>query len=187
MADTKTVLPDAEERMKKALDVLQRDLATIRTGRANPALIDHVKVDYYGTPTPINQVATVSVADARQIMIQPWDRQTLGLIEKAIMKSDLGITPSNDGTVIRLNIPALTEDRRRDLVKQVKKKIEDSKVALRNVRRDVADHLKGMEKNKEISEDEQRRTSEQLQKVTDRFIADADKIGHAKEAELLEL
>lgn len=187
MAEPKTILADAEGRMRKAIEALQRELASIRTGRANPALVDHVRVDYHGSPTPISQVATISVPEPRQLVIQPWDRQSLGAIERALMKSDLGLMPTNDGSVIRLHIPQLTDQRRRDLVKQVKRKVEDGKVALRNVRRDAADGLKSLEKNKEISEDEHRRGGEQLQKVTDRYIADTERVGQAKEAELMEI
>lgn len=187
MADSKTVLASAEDRMKKTIEALRRELATIRTGRANPALVDHVRVDYYGNLTPISQMASVSAPDARQIVIQPWDKGTLTAIEKAIQKSDLGLTPNNDGLVIRLMIPQLTADRRKDLVKGVKKKVEDGKVALRNVRRDAGDELKTLEKNKVIAEDEQRRVAEQLQKLTDRYIVEVDSVGRTKEQELLEV
>jgi ribosome recycling factor len=187
MADAKAVLSSAEDRMKKSIEALRRELATIRTGRANPALVDHVRVDYYGTPTPISQMANVSAPDARQLVIQPGDRSTLSAIEKAIQKSDLGLTPNNDGTVIRLMIPQLTAERRKDLVKNVKKKVEEGKVALRNVRRDAGDEMKGMEKNKELAEDEHRRLADQLQKLTDRYIGEVDKVGASKEQELMEV
>ncbi|MCX6023346.1 MAG: ribosome recycling factor [Chloroflexi bacterium] len=187
MADAKSVLSSAEERMGKTIEALRRELASIRTGRANPALVDHLRVDYYGTPTPISQVASITAPDARQLLIQPWDRGVLSAIEKAIQKSDLGIMPNNDGSVIRLALPQLTADRRKDLVKGVKKKAEEGKIALRNVRRDAGDELKSLEKSKDISEDEQRRLAEQLQKVTDRFIIEADRVGAAKEQELLEV
>lgn len=187
MADAKAVLASAEDRMKKTIEALRRELATIRTGRANPALVDHVRVDYYGTPTPISQMASVSAPDARQLLISPWDRSTLSAIERAIQKSDLGLMPSNDGTVIRLQIPQLTAERRKDLVKSVKKKVEEGKVALRNVRRDASDELKSMEKNKQLAEDEHRRLADQLQKLTDRYIGEVEKVGQSKEQELMEV
>jgi ribosome recycling factor len=180
-------LTDAEERMKKAAEALKRELATIRTGRAQTSLVDHLRVDYYGTPTPLNQLATVSAPEARLLTIQPWDRQALTAIEKAIQKSDLGLNPSNDGHVIRLVIPQLTEDRRRELVKLVHRRVEDGRVAARNVRRDCLEHLRRMEKDKEISEDDDRKAQERLQKLTDQYIKDIDEIGHQKEEELLEV
>jgi ribosome recycling factor len=180
-------LTDAEERMKKAVEALKRELATIRTGRAQPSLVDHLRVDYYGTPTPQNQLATVSAPEARLLTIQPWDRQALTAIEKAIQKSDLGLNPSNDGQLIRLVIPQLTEDRRRELVKLVHRRVEDGRVAVRNVRRDCLEHLRRMEKDKEISEDDDRKAQERLQKLTDQYIKDIDETGHKKEEELLEV
>ncbi len=178
---------DADRRMQKAIEVLKQDLAAIRTGRASAALVDRITVDYYGTPTPVNQVATISVPEARLLVIQPWDRKMLVDIEKAIQKSDLGINPSNDGQVIRLAIPALNEERRRDMVKNVHKKLDEHKVAIRNIRRDAHDKLRDREKKKEISEDELKRSTERLQKLTDRFIEEMDKIGKAKELEILEV
>jgi len=178
---------DADRRMQKAIDVLKQDLAAIRTGRASSALIDRITVDYYGTPTPISQVATISVPDARLLVIQPWDRKTLVDIEKAIQKSDLGINPSNDGQVIRLAIPPMNEERRREMVKTVHKKLDEHKVAVRNVRRDAHDKLRDREKKKELSEDELKRSTERLQKLTDRFIDEMDKIGKSKELEILEV
>jgi ribosome recycling factor len=180
-------LTDAEERMKKAVEALKRELATIRTGRAQPSLVDHLRVDYYGTPTPLNQLATVSAPEARLLTIQPWDRQALTAIEKAIQKSDLGLNPSNDGHVIRLVIPQLTEDRRRELVKLVHRRVEDGRVAARNVRRDCLENLRRMEKDREISEDDERKAQERLQKLTDQYIKDIDEVGHQKEEELLEV
>lgn len=178
---------DADRRMQRAIDVLRQDLAAIRTGRASAALVDRITVDYYGTPTPVNQVATISVPDARMLTIQPWDRKMLVDIEKAIQKSDLGINPSNDGQMIRLAIPPLTEERRRDMVKTVHKKLDEHKVAIRNIRRDAHDKLRDREKKKEISEDELKRSTERLQKLTDRFIDEMEKIGKTKEQEILEV
>ncbi|HEY3994136.1 MAG TPA: ribosome recycling factor [Ktedonobacteraceae bacterium] len=178
---------DADRRMQKAIEALKQDLTAIRTGRASSALVDRITVDYYGTPTPISQVATVSVPEARLLVIQPWDRKQLGDIEKAIQKSDLGINPSNDGQVIRLAIPPLNEERRREMVKTVHKKLDEHKVAIRNVRRDAHDKLREREKKKEISEDELKRSTERLQKLTDRFIDEMDKIGKSKEQEILEV
>jgi ribosome recycling factor len=180
-------LADAEERMGKAVDALRRELATVRTGRASPGLVDHLRVDYFGTPTPLKQLASIAIPEARMITIQPWDKSSLGLIEKAIQKSDLGLNPTNDGQIIRLIIPQLTEERRRDLVKVVHRKVEDGRVAIRNVRRDAHEMLRELLREKELSEDEERRAQEQLQKVTDRFIAEAEKVGQQKEHELLEV
>jgi len=181
------IFEDAERRMHKAVDALRQDLAAIRTGRASSALIERIQIDYYGTLTPINQVATISVPDARQLLIQPWDRKLLTDIEKAIQKSDLGINPNNDGQVIRLNVPPLNEERRRDMVKTLHKKLDEHKVAIRNVRRDAQDKLRDREKKKEITEDEHRRSNERLQKLTDRFIDEMDKVGKTKELEILEV
>ncbi len=181
------IFTDADRRMQKAIEALKQDLTAIRTGRASSALVERINVDYYGTPTPVNQVATISVPDARLLVIQPWDRKLLADIEKAIQKSDLGINPSNDGQVIRLAIPPLNEERRRDMVKSVHKKLDEHKVAVRNVRRDVHDKLRDREKKKEISEDELKRSTERLQKLTDRFIDDMEKVGKAKEQEILEV
>jgi len=178
-------LADAKSRMSKAVEALKRELAAIRTGRANPALVDHIRVDYYGTLTPLNQLASVHIPEARVIVIQPWDRQALSAIEKAIQRSDIGINPSNDGQVIRLVLPQLTEERRRDLTKLVRKRVEEGRVAVRNIRRDVADELRSLERSKEISEDAYRHALEQLQKLTDNFIADIDRLGQEKEAEVM--
>lgn len=178
---------DAERRMQKAVEALRQDLAAIRTGRASAGLLERIQVDYYGAPTPINQVATISVPEARLLVIQPWDRKMLTDIEKAIQKSDLGINPNNDGQVIRLSIPPLNEERRRDMVKTLHKKLDEHKVAIRNVRRDVHDKLRDREKKKEISEDELKRSTERLQKLTDRFIDEMDAIGKTKEKEILEV
>jgi ribosome recycling factor len=177
----------ARERMTKTEDALKRELASIRTGRANPSLVDHVRVDYYGSPTPINQLATISAPEARLLTIQPWDRKALAPIEKAIQKSDLGLTPQNDGAVIRLVIPQLSDQRRKELTKLVQRRLEEARVAVRNIRRDGQEELKKLEKSKEISEDEHRRAAEQLQKQTDQMIAELDRLGQQKEAELLEV
>ena len=181
------LLGDAERRMQKAVDALKQDLAAIRTGRASSALVERIQVDYYGTPTPINQVATISVPEARMIVIQPWDRKMLTDIEKAIQKSDLGINPNSDGQVIRLNIPPMSEERRRDLAKTLHKKLDEHKVAVRNIRRDVQDKLRDREKKKEIPEDELKRNADKLQKLTDRYIDEMDKVGKSKEQEIMEV
>ena len=178
---------DAEQRMGKAVDALKRELSTVRTGRANPALLEHLRVDYYGTPTPLQQLATVMVPEARMLTIQPWDKGSMEAIEKAIQRSDLGLTPSNDGEIIRLVIPQLTEDRRKELVRVVHKKVEDARVAIRNVRRDAHEMLRDLQREKEISEDDEKRAQERLQKITDRFVAKADATGEEKEQELLEV
>jgi ribosome recycling factor len=180
-------LADAEQRMGKAVEALSRELATIRTGRARPALVEHLRVDYYGTPTPLNQLATIAAPEPRLLTIQPWDRSSLGPIERAIQMSDLGLNPTNDGAIIRLAIPQLTEERRRDLVKLVHRRVEDGRVAVRNVRRDCLEELRRLQREKEVSEDEERRAQEQLQKLTDRFVADAEQTGVEKEQELLEV
>ena len=178
---------DAERRMQKAVESLRQDIAALRTGRASSALVERITVDYYGTPTPINQVASISVPEARLLVIQPWDRKMLTDIEKAIQKSDLGINPNNDGQVIRLAIPPLNEERRRDMVKTLHKKLDEHKVAIRNVRRDAQDKLRDREKKKEVSEDELKRSTERLQKLTDRYIDEMDRVGKAKELEILEV
>ncbi len=180
-------MKDGEERMVKAIDALRRELATIRTGRANPALVEDLRVDYYGTPTPLKQLASVGVPEARLLTIQPWDKGSLGAIEKAIQKSDLGLNPTNDGTIIRLAIPQLTEERRKELVRVVHKKVEEGRVAVRNIRRDAHAMLRELLHEKEISEDQERNAQEELQKLTDRFVAEVDKVGKEKEHELLEV
>jgi ribosome recycling factor len=181
------ILPSARERMTKAVDALRRDLAAIRTGRASVGLVDHIRVDYHGTPMPINQLATVGVPEPRLLTIQPWDRTALGMIEKALQKSDIGIQPTNDGSMIRLVMPQLNEQRRKELVKMVQKRVEEGRVAVRNVRRDVHDEIRKAEKAHETSEDDARRQTEQLQKLTDQFIADMERVGKEKEAELMEV
>jgi ribosome recycling factor len=180
-------LKSAEHRMQSAVTALDREMNTVRTGRARPSLVEALKIDYYGTPTPLNQVAAINAPEPRMITIQPWDKTQLGTIEKAIQKSDLGLTPTNDGNIIRLAIPALTEDRRKELVKVVHKKAEDGRVAVRNVRRDSLEELRKLQHDKEISDDDERRAQERLQKLTDKYVAEIDKHGHAKEQELLEV
>ena len=180
-------LAEAERRMKNAVSVLQRELDSIRTGRARPALVEQLKVDYYDSTLPLNQLATITAPEPRLITIQPWDRQALGAIEKAIQKSDLGLNPINDGHSIRLAIPQLTEERRKELVKVVHKKVEEGRVAVRNVRRHSVEEIRLLDKEKKVSEDEDRRAQEQLQKLTDRYIQEIDKLGKEKEAELLEI
>lgn len=173
--------------MQKTVDILSRDLATIRTGRATPALVEHLKVDYHGISTPLNQLASISVPEAKMILIQPWDRSSIRSIEKAILTSDLGFNPINDGNVIRIIVPPLTEERRKELIKLVRKRLEEARVALRNVRREAIDHLREAERNKEISQDQHVRASEQIQKLTESFIEKVNSIGQAKEAEILEI
>ncbi|QUW21870.1 ribosome recycling factor [Sporosarcina sp. Marseille-Q4063] len=181
------VLNQAKERMDNAIGAFSRELASIRAGRANASLLDRITVDYYGAPTPLNQMAGISVPEARLLAIQPYDKTTLGDIEKAIMKSDIGITPSNDGTIIRLAIPALTEERRRDIVRTVKKEAEESKVVIRNVRRDANEEFKKLERNAEITEDELHRNGDEIQKLTDSYIKKIDDLAKAKEDEIMEI
>ncbi|MFF2014804.1 MULTISPECIES: ribosome recycling factor [Bacillales] len=181
-----TIKKNAEERMEKAILSLKRDLATLRAGRASTALLDRIQVEYYGAPTPVNQLANISTPDSRTLLIQPWDKSSLSDIERAIMKSDLGLTPANDGTIIRLSIPPLTEERRAELVKFTKRFGEDAKVAIRNIRRDANDDIKKLEKNG-ISEDESHGHQEDIQKATDKFIAEVDKVLLSKEKEIMEV
>ena len=181
------VLLDGEVRMEKALEVLGRDLNSLRTGRATPALLENVTVDYYDTPTPLNQIATISAPEARLIVIQPWDKQSIKDIERSLQKSEMGFNPSNDGSVIRLPIAPLTQERRRDLVKVLKRKVEDGKIAVRNVRRDTIEQLRAMEKNKQISQDENRRAQDQIQKVTDSFVGKMDQVSSDKESEIMQV
>jgi ribosome recycling factor len=173
--------------MGKTVEALQIELRTIRTGRASPALVERLPVDYYGAPTPLNHLAGISVPEPRMLLIRPWDRNSMGLIEKAILKSDLGLTPNNDGQVIRLIIPQLTEERRRDLSRMVAKRVEEARVACRNIRRDAIELLRDLEKEKLISEDELFEGRDQTQEVTDEFIKQIDEIGKAKEAEIMEV
>lgn len=173
--------------MRASVEGLRMELASIRTGHATPALIEHIKVDYAGVPTPLNQIAGISAPAARLLVIQPWDRSTIPNIEKAILKSELGLNPASDGNLIRLNLPPLSEERRQELIKIVRKRVEERKIAIRNQRRDAMSELKGLEKSKEMSQDEHKRAQNQLQKVTDGFIADIDQIARDKEAELMEV
>ena len=186
MSTTAEVLQNAEERMKKALAALHKELQTVRTGRANPQMLDRIEVDYYGTMTPLKSMANISTPDGRSLTVQPYDKSSLKAIEQAIHKSDLGINPNSDGSVIRINIPQLTEERRKEMTKMVKKIGEESRVAIRNIRRDSDQELKKM-KGKEISEDEIKRQEEALQKLTDRNVKDIDKVIHDKEAEVMEV
>lgn len=183
----KEILAGHEDRMKKALDSLRKEYGSLRAGRATPALLEKVAVDYYGTPTPVNQVANVSVPEPRMIVIQPWEKTMLATIEKAILKSDLGLTPSNDGSVIRLSIPQLTKERRTELAKVIHKKAEESRVAVRNLRRDANDAVKKLEKEKAISEDEAKKAQDDMQKLTDKYIKEVDQIMTAKEKEIMEV
>ncbi len=181
------ILASHEERMEKSLEALKREFASLRAGRATPSLLDKVMVDYYGTPTPVNQVAKVSVPEPRMIVIQPWEKTILHDIEKAIMKSDLGLSPNSDGTAIRLAIPQLTQERRQEIVKTVNKKAEEAKVALRNLRRDGNDAVKKLEKAKEITEDESKKGQESMQKLVDKYIKLVDTARSAKEKEVMEV
>jgi len=180
-------IQDAQRRMQKAVEAAQHDFSTIRTGRANPIVLDNLKVDYYGTPTPINQLASISVPEPRQLMITPWDRTIINTILKAIQGSDIGLTPMSDGIVIRMNVPPLTEERRRELIKQLHKKSEDHKVAVRNIRRDANEHIKNKRKNSEITEDDEKRAQDEMQKLTDKYITEIDKLASLKETELKEV
>lgn len=183
----KDILNDAETRMRGAISVLHDDLAAIRTGRASPALVERLQVEYYGTPTPLQQLASISVPEPRSLMIKPFDSSTMKTIEKAILASDLGLTPNNDGKSIHLNLPPLTEERRRDLVKHMHHRLEESRIAVRNIRRDAQNDMREFEKEKLISEDELKRGEEDLQKLTDRFIEEVAEQGRKKEAEIMEV
>lgn len=177
----------AERKMSRAVEALQHDLSAVRTGRASPALLEKVHVDYYGAPTPLNAVATINVPEPRLLVIQPWDKKMLPVIEKAIQKSDLGLTPNSDGTVVRLSIPALNEERRRDLVKQVHKRVEEARVAVRNCRREAIEDLRKAERDKQVTEDDVKRAQDRLQKLTDGFIGQVDDVGRRKESEVMEI
>lgn len=185
--DIETILLDAEDRMEKAMSAREREFAKLRTGRASTSLVDGIKADYYGTPTPISQMASVAVPDSRTITIQPWDKGGIAVVEKAILKSDLGLTPVNDGKIIRISIPPLTEERRKELVKVSRKYGEEAKVAVRNVRRDANDSLKKLEKDKTITEDEQKKAEADVQKLTDKFVGEVDKKCAAKEKEIMDI
>ncbi|GHU94688.1 ribosome-recycling factor [Deltaproteobacteria bacterium] len=185
--DTDTTLLDAEERMEKALTALTRDFGKLRTGRASTTLVEGIKADYYGTPTLIGQMASIAVPDSRTLTIQPWDKGGMAAVEKAVLQSDLGLTPVNDGKIIRIVIPPLTEERRKELVKVARKYSEDAKVAVRNVRRDANDSLKKLEKDKMITEDDLKKATDDVQKLTDKFVAEVDKKCVAKEKEIMDI
>ncbi len=181
------VMQTARDKMGKSIEFLKNELAGLRTGRANPSLVEHLKVDYMGTPMPVQHLANVAAPEAGLLLIQPWDKNAIDPIEKAIMKSDLGLTPTSDGSVIRIMVPPLSEERRRDIIKLVAKRVEDARVAIRNLRRDSLEELKKLEREKDISQDEQKRAQGQIQKITDSFIAQADQTGQGKQAELAEV
>jgi ribosome recycling factor len=187
MGITSSFYSEAEEKMRKTIENLKKDFLRIRTGRASPALLDGIKVDYYGTPVPVSQTAAISIPDARLIMIQPWEKNMLGPIEKAIQAANLGLNPQNDGNVIRIPIPPLSEERRAELFKQCKKISEDSKVAIRNIRRDANDKVKKAEKDKQITQDESKKSLDEMQKLTDKYIKIIDDMLSAKEKEIMEL
>jgi ribosome recycling factor len=181
------VLAEAERKMGQSIEAMRRDISTLRTGRATPALIEDLSVDYYGTATPLKQIASISAADARAIMVQPWDKQALRDIERSLTQSEMGFNPSNDGNVITVPIPPLTRERRQEMVKLLKRKSEDSKVAVRNVRRDGVESLRRMERDKSISQDENRRSQETLQKTTDAHVKSIDEVAATKEAEIMQV
>ncbi|MFC1914308.1 ribosome recycling factor [Chloroflexota bacterium] len=180
------VLKHAEEKMQASLKAFRSELVTVRTGHATPGLIEHVKAEYAGVPTPLNQLASISAPEARLLVVHPWDRSSIMSIEKAILKSDLGLNPANDGSVIRIGIPPLSEERRQELIKVVWRRVEERKVVVRNFRHEAMDELRKLEKNKEISQDDQKRAQEQLQNITDRMIDEIDKMGQDKKTELME-
>ena len=181
------ILRNIEEKMQASIEVLKRELATIRTGHATPSLIEHIKVEYTGIPTPLNQMASISAPGVRLLVIQPWDKGSIHSIEKTILKSDLGLNPVSDGSVIRISIPPLSEERRQELIKVARGRTEKEKIVIRNLRREAMDELKGLEKNKDISQDELKRALDQLQKLTDSFIADAEQAERDKKVELTEI
>ena len=181
------VLANTSARMDKTLDVFSRELSTIRTSRASPALVENLMVDYYGVPTPLNQMASVTAPEASLVTIQPWDKGALPSIERSLLKSEIGLNPSNDGNIIRIPIPPLTQERRLDLVKLLKRKAEDGKIAVRNIRRDALEQLRKMERDKQISQDDNRRAQERLQKVTDSHVSQADQISSSKEEEIMQV
>jgi ribosome recycling factor len=180
-----TVLKDTEVRMQKSIDAFKHEISKLRTGRAHPSLLEHIRVDYYGTETPLSQVSNITIGDARTLIITPWEKRMIQLIEKAIMTSDLGLNPATSGEIIRVPLPALTEERRRDLTKIVRNEAETARVSIRNVRRDANNMLKDALKNKEIAEDEERRLTDSVQKLTDKFIAEVDHLLAAKETDLM--
>ena len=187
MTTLQEILAETNARMQKSLEALEREINSVRTGRANPALVEDLAVDYFGEPTPLRQLASISVPESRVLLVQPWDKRSLANVEKSILRSDLGLVPNNDGTVIRITIPTLTEERRRDLVKLVGRKVEEAHVAVRNIRRDSLQGLRDMEKEKALSKDEGRRAQEQLQQVTDAYIGRMDALRQQKEAEVMEV
>ena len=180
------IFEEGNRRKTGAIDSLKKDMGTVRTGRPHPSILDSIFVDYYGTSTPLNQLASISVAEGNQLVIQPWDSQSLNPIEKAILGSDIGLNPISDGNLIRLLVPQLTEERRKELVRMVRKYVEGGKVGVRNIRRDLLEKFRGLEKNKEISQDESRRAQDQLQKMTDRYVGQMDGLGAEKEKEVME-
>lgn len=185
----KDVLTDSEQRMKGVIEATKRDFAAVRTGRANTGILDRVVVDYYGTPTPLNQMANISAPDPRMLLIQPWDKSQIAAVEKAVLKADLGLNPSNDGSVVRLSIPQLTEERRKELVKLVRKETEEKRVAVRNIRRDANEAIKSLEKDSAnaISEDDAKKGLDDVQKLTDQYIRDVDSLLEIKEKEIMEI
>lgn len=183
----KDVLLETEDKMKKTIEVLRRDYSTLRAGRANPSILDRVTVDYYGTPTPINQLANVSAPEPRLLTVQPWDKSVVPAVEKAILKSDLGLNPSSDGSVIRILIPQLTQERRNELVKVIRKKAEETRVSIRNIRREVNEKVKALEKAKTATEDESKKAQDDIQKATDKYIKETDHVLEAKEKEIMEV
>jgi len=183
----KELLKETELHMQKTVEATKKELQAVRTGRANSSILDRVVVEYYGTPTPLNQLAAISVPDSHSLVVQPWDKTVLSAVEKAILKADLGLNPVNDGTVIRLPVPQLTEERRKELVKVVKKEAEENRIIIRNLRRDSNDKLKALEKDGKITEDEGKRAHDDTQKLTDRFIAEIDKLLETKEKEIMEV
>ena len=183
----KDIIKNAQEKMNKTISVLNSDLSTMKAGRANPTMLDRINVDYYGSPCPLNQVANISAPEPRMLVITPWEKPMLKEIEKAILKSDLGINPSNDGTIIRLLVPELTEETRKNLVKNVKKAGEDAKVALRSIRRDANDKVKNLKKDNTISEDEMKKAEDDIQKITDKFVKEIDAVIVAKEKEIMSI
>ena len=187
MATEQNILSDTDSRMEKSVEALKRELNTVRTGRASPSLVENLMVDYYGVPTPIHQLATISVPEARLLMIQPWDKRSLKDVEKGVLKSDLGLVPNNDGNLIRISIPSLTEERRQELSRLVARKTEEGHVAVRNIRRDCLEQFRQMEKNKELSQDETRRAQDRLQKLTDSYIVQMDVVRKDKETEVMEV
>lgn len=187
MADIDDILLDTDDRMEKSVGALERELGSVRTGRASPALVENLLVDYYGAPTPLKQIASISTPEAAQLAIQPWDRSAVKEVERSVMRSNLGLMPNSDGAIIRINIPPLTEERRRELARVVGRKVEDGRVSVRNVRRSGVESLRAMERNKEISEDESRRAQGEVQELTNRYIARMNEMEKAKEAEVMEV